>query len=45
MNELNDILLSFGDRYFIGNELNKVKVIQDIDSYNEELIVALLAMN
>lgn len=42
MNELNDILSSFGDKYFIGNELNKAKVIQNIDSYDEELIVALL---
>lgn len=42
MNALNDILTSFGDKYFIGDELNKAKVIQDIDSYDEELIVALL---
>ncbi|SDI99190.1 Type III restriction/modification enzyme methylation subunit [Dolosicoccus paucivorans] len=27
----------------IGNELNKAKVIQDIDSYDEELIIALLS--
>lgn len=43
MNTLNDVLSSFGDKYFIGNELNKAKVIQDIDSYNEELIVTLLS--
>lgn len=42
MTELNDVLSSFEDKYFIGNELNKAKVIQDIDSYDEELIVALL---
>src|SRR5699024_1895200 len=43
MNELKDVLSSFGDEYYIGNELNKAKVIQDIDSYNEELIMALLS--
>lgn len=43
MNTLNDILSSFEDKYFIGNELNKAKVIQDIDSYDEELIMALLS--
>ena len=43
MNALNDILSSFGDKYYIGNELNKAKVIQDIDRYDEELIVALLS--
>lgn len=43
MNELKYVLSSFGDKYYIGNELNKAKVIQDIDSYNEELIMALLS--
>ncbi|MBG9980473.1 site-specific DNA-methyltransferase [Facklamia lactis] len=43
MNALNDILSSFGDKYYIGDELNKAKVIQDIDSYDEELIMALLS--
>ena len=43
MKELNDILSSLGDKYFIGNVLNKAKVIQDIDSYDEELIMALLS--
>ena len=43
MNALNDILSSFGDKYYIGNELNKAKVIQDIDSYDEDLIMALLS--
>ena len=42
MKELNDILSSLGDKYFIVNELNKAKVIQDIVCYNEELIIALL---
>ena len=42
MNALNDILSSFGDKYYIGNELNKAKVIQDIDQYDEELIIAIL---
>ncbi|AQS52497.1 hypothetical protein BW727_100087 [Jeotgalibaca dankookensis] len=43
MKTLKDILSSFGDKYFIGNELNKAKVIQDIDRYDEELILALLS--
>lgn len=43
MKALKDILSSFGDKYYIGNELNKAKVIQDIDSYDEELILALLS--
>ena len=43
MKALKDILSSFGDKYYIGNELNKAKVIQDIDSYDEELIMALLS--
>lgn len=43
MKTLKDILSSFGDKYYIGNELNKSKVIQDIDRYDEELILALLS--
>lgn len=43
MKELKKILSSFGDKYFIGNELNKAKVIQEIDGYDEELIIAMLS--
>lgn len=41
--EINDVLNSFGDKYIIQNVVNKAKVIQDLDDYNEELIGAILA--
>lgn len=42
MKALKDVLTSFEDKYYIKNVLNKAKVIQDIDRYDEDLIMALL---
>lgn len=36
--EVRLILESFGEKYIIEGSLNKSKIIQDIDSYNQELI-------
>lgn len=43
MKSLHDILSTFGDKYLTGKELNKARIIQDIDRYDEELIMALLS--
>lgn len=40
--ELETVLLSFGEKYYIDDKLNKTKLIEDIDNYNEDLIVSLL---
>lgn len=42
MKSLHDILSTFGDKYLTGKELNKARIIHDIDRYDEELIMALL---
>lgn len=42
MKFLHDILSTFGDKYLTGKDLNKARIIQDIDRYDEELIMALL---
>lgn len=39
---MHDILSTFGDKYIAGKELNKARIIRDIDRYDEEIIVALL---
>jgi len=43
MKSLHDILSTFGDKYLTGKELNKARIVQDIDRYDEELIMALLS--
>lgn len=40
--ELRGILKSFGNRYFIENEVNKTRVIKDLHNYDEKLLDALL---
>ena len=42
MKSLHAILSTFGDKYLTGKDLNKARIIQDIDRYDEELIMALL---
>ena len=42
MKFLHDILSTFGDKYLTSKDLNKARIIQDIDRYDEELIMALL---
>lgn len=42
MKTLHDIVSTFGDKYLTGKELNKARIIQDIDRYDEEIIMALL---
>lgn len=43
MKSLYDILSTFGDKYLTGKEMNKARIIQDIDRYDEELIMKLLS--
>lgn len=43
MAALREVFSSFGDRYFVGQELNKSRIIQDVDRYDEALIAALMA--
>ncbi|MEJ7200700.1 site-specific DNA-methyltransferase [Staphylococcus epidermidis] len=40
--EIEKILKQFGDKYFIGNNINKSKIIQDLDNYNSSLIKAFI---
>lgn len=42
MKSLHDILSTFGDKYLTGKDLNKARIIQDIDRYDEEITMALL---
>lgn len=39
------MLKSFGDKYYLNQELKKVKVIQAIESYDEDLVTALLEID
>lgn len=36
--ELKEALISFGDKYFVGEELNRSKISNDLRNYNESLI-------
>lgn len=40
---INQVLQQFGERYFIEGDLNKNKVIQDLDSYNNDLLEAFIS--
>lgn len=40
---IKSVLLMFGDKYFIGEIINKQKVIQDLDNYDKELMTKLLS--
>jgi len=40
--ELKETLESFGSKYFVEDSINKSKVIQDLDTYNAELLSELL---
>ena len=42
MKSLHDILSTFGDKYLTGKDLNKARIIHDIDRYDEQIIIALL---
>ncbi|HFV0641550.1 TPA: DNA methyltransferase, partial [Streptococcus agalactiae] len=42
LNSLHSVLKQFGNKYYTGSYLNKSKVIEDIDKYDEELILAML---
>lgn len=43
MEHVKDVLLKFDNLYIENNQLKRNKVIQDLDSYNSELITALLS--
>lgn len=42
--ELKSVLISFGDKYFIGEELNRSKVSEDLRSYDETLLLRLFSI-
>src|SRR5690625_9053 len=42
-NELNKVLNSFDDKYFIDGIVNKSKIIQDLDNYDEDLLSEFLS--
>ena len=42
MKALHSVLNQFEDRYYLDGDLNKSKVIEDIDKYDDNLVVALL---
>lgn len=37
------VLQQFGNKYFIGEALNKNKVIQDLDTYDKDLLEAFIS--
>lgn len=43
MKALDDVFKQFDDRYYVGDILNKAKVIEDVDTYREDLIQAMMA--
>lgn len=43
--EIREILEKFGEKYLVDGVVNKAKVIQDLDSYNEDLLTELFANN
>lgn len=36
--EIRNVLEKFGDKYFVEDDVNKSKVIQDLDGYNKDLL-------
>lgn len=40
---IKQVLQQFGERYFIGEVLNKNKVIQDLDTYDQDLLEAFIS--
>lgn len=40
---INQVLQQFGERYFIEEALNKNKVIQNLDTYNKDLLEAFIS--
>ncbi|WP_313958051.1 site-specific DNA-methyltransferase [Ligilactobacillus agilis] len=40
---IKSVLLMFDDKYFIGEIINKQKVIQDLDNYDKELMTKMLS--
>lgn len=43
MQELEAAIKTLGDRYYLGDSLNKAKLIEDLDTYQLDLVQALLA--
>lgn len=43
--ELKKVLTSFGDKYFIGAELNRSKISNDLRAYDEDLLSKLFTIN
>lgn len=43
--ELKKVLTSFGDKYFIGDELNRAKVADDLRAYDEALLTGLFEID
>src|SRR5690625_2148050 len=42
-NEINKVLSNFGEKYFIDHAVHKSKVIQDLDSYDKDLLEAFIS--
>jgi len=42
MQEIEDVLQQFEGKYFVGDKVNKARVIEDIDNYDAELMAAML---
>lgn len=43
--ELKKVLVSFGDKYFIGDELNRSKISDDLRAYDESLLAKLFEID
>ncbi|PMB83635.1 type III restriction endonuclease subunit M [Dolosicoccus paucivorans] len=43
MKALDDVFKQFDDRYYVNDILNKAKVIEDVDTYREDLIQVMMA--
>lgn len=43
MKALHEVIQSLGDKYYVGEKINKAKIIEDLDRYEEDLVRALMA--
>jgi len=42
MQEVENVLKQFDSKYFVGDKVNKARVIEDVDNYNVDLMTAML---
>lgn len=43
MKALHEVIQTLGDKYYVGEKINKAKIIEDLDRYEEDLVRALMA--